>query len=212
MRAARLGVVVALLALGIPLAGCGLITLMHDSMIGPVSPAGRIHDAAVGRRFEATFQGVSGDAGGEARLRPFPRDIIRRMGSPSSLQKLTTGLEALLFGTSTYADRRTVTGATPDLARIPALGASAEDVLRALGPPDRWVRFAGGETMAYRAERERWTTLNVGIPPAIGFLIPVPGASNLAYRRITKDQRSEGFVLFFDESRRLRRIAAAPAR
>jgi len=211
LRTARLGVATALLALGSQLLGCGLFALMHDSMIGPVSPAGRIHDAVVGRSFEATFQGVSGDAGGEALFRPFPRDIIYRMGSPSSLQKLTTGLEAFLFGTSTYAERRAVTGATPDLARVPAAGASADDVLRALGPPDRWARFAGGETMAYRAERERWTTLNVGIPPAIGFLIPIPGASSLAYRRITKDQRSEGFVLFFDENRRLQRIAPAVA-
>jgi hypothetical protein len=208
---ARLGAVASLLALGGLLAGCGLATLMHDSILGPVSPAGRIHDAAVGRGFEATHQGVSADAEGEARLRPFPRDLIRRLGSPSSLQSLTTGLEAFLLGASTFADRRTITGATPDPSRIPTVGASVEEVVAALGPPDRWVHFAGGETMAYRSERERWTTLNIGVPPALGFLIPFPGASNLAYRRITKDKRSAGFVLFFDERRRLQRVASAPS-
>ncbi len=198
----------ALLLLAPALAGCGLLTLMHDQMIGPISPAGPIHDAAVGTGFEATFEGVSGNAEGEALLRPLPRDIIRRMASPSSFHSALIGIEAFLLGASTYADRRTVTGATPDPVRIPSLGASVEDVVTVLGPPDRWVRFAGGETMAYRAERERWTTLNLGIPPALGFFIPFPGASNLAYRRIGKDEHSEGFVLFFDAGRRLERVAA----
>lgn len=209
MRRSRLGAVAALLLLGGPLSGCGLLTLMHDQMIGPISPAGPIHDAAVGTGFEATFEGVSGNAEGEALLRPLPRDIIRRMASPSSFHSALIGIETFLFGTSTYADRRTVKGATPDPGRIPSLGASVDEVVTALGPPDRWVRFAGGETLAYRAERGSWTTLNIGIPPVVGFFIPIPGVSNLAYRRIDKEEHSEGFVLFFDEQRRLQRVAAA---
>jgi hypothetical protein len=189
--------------------GCGLVTLMHDEMLGPVSPAGRIHDAAVGRQFHATLEGVSSEAEGEPRLRPFPPDLIRRIGSPSSFHALTTGIEAFLLGASTFADRRKQSGSLPDLTRVPPLGASADEVLSALGPPDQWIRFAGGETMAYRAERERRTTLNLGIPPALGFLIPFPGASNLAYRRITKETHSEGVVLFFDGQRKLARVARA---
>ncbi len=210
MRAVRLGAAASLFVFGGVLAGCGLVTLMHDTILGPVSPAGRIHDAAVGSDFEATLEGVKGDAEGEARLRPFPRDLIRTLGSPSSFRKLVTGLEAFFLGASSYSDRRTSAGATPELGRLPAVGASAGDVLAALGPPDQWVQFAGGETMAYRSERTRWTTLNIGIPPALGFLIPIPGASSLAYRRVTEDLRSQGFVLFFDEHRRLERVAVAP--
>ena len=181
---------------------------MYDQMIGPLSPVGPIHDAAVGTNFEASFEGVKGNAEGEALFRPLPRDMLHRMASPSSFQSAVVGLEAFVLGASSYADRRTATGATPALARIPGLGASVEEAVTALGPPDRWVRFAGGETLAYRAERERWTTLNLGIPPVVGFFIPIPGISNLAYRRIAKEEHSEGFVLFFDAERRLQRVAA----
>ena len=207
MKRVRWAAAVALLAFAPPLSGCGLVTLMHDQMIGPISPAGPIHDAAVGTGFEASFEGVSGNAEGEALLRPLPRDMIRRMGSPSSFHSLLIGIEAFLFGASSWADRRSQTGAAPDAGRIPALGASLDEVVTALGPPDQWVRFAGGETLAYRAERERWTTLNIGIPPVLGFLIPIPGVSALAYRRIDKKETSTGFVLFFDGERRLARVA-----
>ena len=209
MRGSAFGAAIALLVLGAPLAGCGLLTLAHDSMLGPVSPAGRIHDAAVGSDFEATVGGFSADARDEPVLRPFPRDLIRRLGSPSSFHSLTTGLEAFLLGASTYSERRTAEGSTPDPAGIPAAGASADQVMAKLGPPDVWVRFAAGETMAYRAQRLRSTTLNIGVPPALGFLIPFPGASNLAYRRITQGTRTQGFVLFFDEQRRLQHVAPA---
>jgi hypothetical protein len=190
------------------LSGCGLVTLGHDQILGPVSPAGRIHDAAVGSDFEAGVEGFSADARDEPRLRPYPRDLIRRVGSPSSLHALTGGIEAFLLGASTFADRRAREGVTPDVARIPPVGSSLETVLSALGPPDRRARYVGGETLAYRAERERRTILNIGIPPALGFLVPFPGASNLAYRRISKETRGEGFVLFFDAEGRLARVAS----
>jgi hypothetical protein len=207
----RARALLALLGLALPLAGCGLLTLTHDEMIGPISPAGRIHDAAVGGNFEANIEGFTADATGEPRFRPYPRDLIRRLGSPSSLHALTGGLEAFLMGSSTYAERRARSGATPNPSRIPPPGSSLDAVLTALGPPDAWARFVGGATLAYRARRERRTILNVGIPPALGFLIPFPGASNLAYRRISKNVHNEGFVLFFDESRRLERVAPATA-
>jgi hypothetical protein len=197
----------AVAGLAFALAGCGLVTLGHDQMLGPVSPAGRIHDTAVGTDFEASAEGVSADARDEARLRPYPRDLIRRVGRPSSLQALTGGIEAFLLGASTFADRRSRRGATPDPARIPTVGSSLETALAALGPPDARARYAGAETLVYRAERERRTILNLGIPPALGFLVPFPGASNLAYRRISKETRGEGFVLFFDAEGRLARVA-----
>jgi len=208
---AGLGAVVSWLGLALQLAGCGLVTLAHDSMLGPVSPAGRIHDAAVGRHFEATLEGVTADAEGEPRLRPLPPDLLHRLGSPSSFHSLTTGLEAFLLGASVYSERRTVAAVAPEPVRIPALGASAEEVLAVLGPPDRWARFAGGATMAYRGQSERRTTLNLGVPPVVGFFIPIPGVSSLAYRRITADTHGDGFVLFFGADGRLERVARAPS-
>jgi len=210
LSAKRLRDVAALLAIATQLAGCGLVSLMHDSILGPVSPVGRVHDAVVGEGFEATFEGMTADARSEPRFRPYPRDFIRRIGSPSSFHALTIGIEAFLLGSSTYSERDAITGSTPDPARIPPIGARADDVVTALGPPDEWVRFVGGETMAYRSERIRLTILNIGVPPALGSLIPIPGASNLAYRRIRKDTRTDGFVMFFDENRRLEGVAGAP--
>ena len=211
MRPAGLGPVVSSFGLALQLAGCGLVTLTHDTMLGPVSPLGRIHDATVGRGFEATLEGVSADAEGEPRLRPLPPDLLHRLGSPSSFQSLTTGLEAFLLGASTYSERRKIAAVAPDVARIPAIGASAEEVLAALGPPDRWARFVDGAAMAYRGQSERRTTLNLGVPPVVGFFIPIPGVSSLAYRRISDDTHGDGFVLFFGADGRLERVARAPS-
>ena len=209
MRAAAAG---ALVALALCSTGCGLVTLMHDQVLGPVSPAGRIHDAAVGSRFEATIEGVTADAASEPRFRPYPRDMIRRMGSPSSFRSLTSGVQAFLLGASTYAERRTATGAAPASAAVPPLGAGRDEVLQAIGPPDEWVRFVGGEAMSYRADRERRTILNLGIPPALSAFVPIPAVSNLAYRRIWKESNRDGFVLLFDAGGRLVRVAPAGAR
>ena len=51
---------VALLALTVGLSslpGCGVLALVHDKILGPISPAGRIHPLVVGDDFRISEQG-----------------------------------------------------------------------------------------------------------------------------------------------------------
>jgi hypothetical protein len=199
----RLRSIVTLFTLSSFIAGCGLATLAHDSLLGPVSPAGRIHDATVGRNFRVTTEGPTAEAAGEPRLRPFPSDLVRRLGSPASFRALARGLEALAAGTSVVVDRRREVGPGWDVGNLPAAGATVTDVLRVLGPPDLWARRQGGGVMLYRSESVRALSMNLGVPPAAAGLIPVPGVASLAFRWTSRVVRSRGAILFFDAEGKL---------
>ena len=86
----RRAVALGLLGLAVfALSGCGLITLMHDSVLGPVSPLGRINAVTVGSDFRVTDTGPVADLGGDARLRP---SVPGRVGWPASLPVTRTAL------------------------------------------------------------------------------------------------------------------------
>src|SRR4030095_3990229 len=152
------------------LTGCGLITLMHDSVIGPVSPLGRINAVTVGSHFRVTDTGPVAELGGDARLRPTPRDMVRRIAMPSSYWALAQFFEYFLTSFSPVATRTTRVGRAVH-ETLPAElhpGAAVGEALALLGPPDVWVRRSGGSFMLYRGISERGGSFYAGGPAPVG--------------------------------------------
>jgi len=193
------------------LPGCGLVTLMHDSVIGPISPVGRINAVTVGSDFRVTDTGPVADLGADARLRPVPRDMIRRMAMPSSYWALAQFFEFFLTSTSPVATRTTRVGRAAD-APLPAElrpGVPVGTALALLGPPDVWVRRGGGSFMLYRGISERGWSIYAGVPPPVGWFIPIPGITNLRYSYRSERERASKVMLFFDEQDVLVRVSAS---
>ena len=193
------------------LSGCGLITMMHDSVIGPISPLGRINEVAVGSDFRVTDTGPVADLGGDARLRPTPRDMIRRMAMPSSYWALAQFFEYFVTSISPVATRTTRVGREPE-ATVPAdlrPGAAVGEALALLGPPDVWVRRSGGSFMLYRGISESGWSIYAGVPPPVGWFIPIPGITNLRYSYRSEHERASKIMLFFDERDVLVRVSSS---
>jgi hypothetical protein len=183
------------------LSGCGLITMMHDSLIGPISPVGRVNAVTVGSDFRVTDTGPVAELGADARLRPIPREMVRRMAMPSSYWALAQFFEYFLTSFSFVAERDTRVGraAIPNLPEQLRPGAPVGEALALLGPPDVWVRRSGGSFMLYRGISDHAWSFYVGVPPPAGWFIPIPGITNLRYSYRTERERASKLMLFFDE-------------
>jgi hypothetical protein len=193
------------------LSGCGLITMMHDSVIGPISPVGRVNAVTVGTDFRVTDTGPVAELGADARLRPVPRDMIRRMAMPSSYWALAQFAEFFLTSTSPVATRQTRSGRAAD-APLPAElhpGVPVGTALALLGPPDVWVRRSGGSFMLYRGISERGWSIYAGVPPPVGWFIPIPGITSLRYTYRSERERASKVMLFFDEQDVLVRVSSS---
>jgi len=207
-RGVALGLIVPA---SIALSGCGLVTMMHDSVIGPVSPVGRVNAVTVGSDFRVTDTGPVAELGADARLRPVPRDMIRRMAMPSSYWALAQFVEYFLTSTSPVATRETRAGRAAD-AMLPAElhpGVPVGTALALLGPPDVWVRRSGGSFMLYRGVSERGWSIYVGVPPPVGWFIPIPGITNLRYSYRSERKSASKVMLFFDEQDVLVRVSSS---
>jgi hypothetical protein len=194
----------------IAVSGCGLITMMHDSVIGPISPAGRVNAVTVGSDFRVTDTGPVADLGGDARLRPIPRDMVRRMAMPNSYWSLAQFFQFFLTSTSFLASRETSVGRTEVDERSAELrpGAPVAAALALLGPPDVWIRRGDGSFMLYRGVSERVWSFYVGVPPPVGWFVPIPGLTNLRYSYRSERERAAKLMLFFDERDLLIRASA----
>jgi hypothetical protein len=203
-----LGLGLAALA-AIALSGCGLITMMHDSVIGPISPVGRVNAVTVGSDFHVTDTGPVADLGADARLRPIPRDMIRRMAMPNSYWSLAQFFEFFLTSFSFVAQRETHVGRA-DLALPAELqpGVPVGEALALLGPPDVWIRRGDGSFMLYRGVSDRAWSFYAGVPPPVGWFIPIPGITNLRYSYRSEKERATKLMLFFDERDVLVRTSA----
>lgn len=199
-RALRL--LAALLA-GLGGAGCGLVTLAHDSTIGPVSPAGRIHAAVVGSDFHVTEHGPEAELGDDARLRPYPRDLFERVGAPHSFWSLAQGIQAFLASISPVTIRETRSGALAPTAVALAPGTSLDEALARLGSPDLWLARESESLLLYRAGSRRMLSFYLGVPPPAAALVPIPGIGNLYARWAIESERAEKLLLFFDRDGRL---------
>jgi hypothetical protein len=207
-RALEVGAVVLA---AIALSGCGLITMMHDSVIGPISPLGRVNAVAVGTDFHVTDTGPVAELGEDARLRPVPRDMIRRMAMPNSFWALAQFFEFFLTSTSPVATRTILVGRAADEPLPTELGPGVPvgDALALLGPPDVWVRRRGGSFMLYRGISERGWSIYAGVPPPVAWFIPIPFITNLRYSYRSERERSRKIMLFFDERDVLVRVSSS---
>lgn len=187
------------------LSGCGWLALVHDTMLGPVSPAGRIHPAVVGSRFRVTRTGPVADERNEALYRPYPPDLMERLGSPHSFYTAIQGLEAFIVGFTPVLQRDSDEGRVPaesDVGPLPE-GASLREVLARLGPPEVFIRREDESLLFYRESVARSLALYVGVPPLVGALIPFPGVGNLRFRYISGNTAVHKLMLVFDASDRL---------
>ena len=191
--------------------GCGLLTLAHDSVVGPVSPVGRIHESTVGSDFRVTERGPVAELGGDARLRPFPRDLLQRVAAPRSFWSLVQGMEAFLASLSPVATRESRTGrlVLAGERRALAPGASVAEALASLGPPDLWLRRESGSLLFYRVEQRRRLSFYLGVPPPAAALVPVPGIGNLHFRYASETERAQKLLLFFGRDDRLLEASAS---
>jgi hypothetical protein len=192
------------LCAGLGCAGCGLVALIHDSVIGPVSPADQIHATVVGSGFRVTERGPVADPGDDARLRPYPRDLFERVAAPHSFWSLAQGIEAFFASLSPVTSRETRRGALGAAAGTAlAPGASVDEALALLGPPELWLRREGESLLLYRSARRRTLSFYLGVPPPAAALVPIPGIGNLYLRWATESERAEKLLLFFDRDGRL---------
>jgi hypothetical protein len=180
--------------------GCGLATLTFDSTIGPLTPAPPLHDLTVGEEFHVTETGPEGTLGDNALLRPYPRDMIRRLSSPSSFWAATQGIEAFLTSISPIANRTAQVGGSTPTEMPPELqpGVALASALALLGPPDLWLRRESGSLLLYRDASRRVWSFYVGVPPPAALLVPIPFISSLRFRYISERERAQKLMLFFD--------------
>jgi hypothetical protein len=185
--------------------GCGLVSLTHDQLVGPVSPAGRIHAAAVGSEFRVTERGPVAELGHDALLRPYPRDLLERVSAPHSFWSLVQGLEAFIASISPVASRESRTGRLSDRLAHTRLapGTSVGEALARLGPPEFWLRRETGSLLLYRGRQRRTLSFYLGVPPPAAALVPLPGIGNLHFRYARESDRAEKLLLFFDADDRL---------
>lgn len=204
MKAALL----ALLALGLPgLAGCGAAGLIHDAYLGPISPAGYIHPYVAGERLEPSPETGRTRAGNvDALLRPYPRDVVRRL---NFFLPLTRGIRGAVASFSFVVERDGSIGKplAPEKRAALRPGMTAVDCLQLLGPPRQWIKRDGGSIMAYGAEVSHDIEFRVGLPPGVSQLVPVPGVSNLSWFLSMRRRVPYKTVLFFDRDDVLRVVA-----
>jgi len=193
------------------LPGCGLVTLTHDTLLGPVSPLGAIHDVSVGSDFRVTESGPAADTEGEPLLRPYPADLLERLAAPHSFYSLTQGLEAAIAGFSLVVQRDAREAELPDPGVRAGLrtGLDAEAVLRLLGPPELWIRSPSRSLMLYRGRGRRSIAFYLGVPPLASIFLPVPGLGNLRFRYTSSEDRVEKLLLFFDADDVLASVASS---
>ncbi|MGE0713014.1 MAG: hypothetical protein AB7N76_07970 [Planctomycetota bacterium] len=196
----------------LPLSGCSaLFAFIHDKTIGPISPAGNVHSATAGEDFRVSDEGVR-VASSEWWFRPYPRDMLARMGRPQSFWFAFKGIEAFFYGISPVVLREVDSGRevpAETLRQLEPRQTTSAQVLEKLGPPQLWLRRREGSVMAYRADKRRVLAFWIGTPP---FVDIIPGANNLSFRYLYERRRPFKTILFFDRDERLLGLASNAAR
>lgn len=192
--------------------GCTLQAFIHDKTVGPISPAGHIHPSTVGAEFVVTDEGIQTVRFSEWLFRPYPPDILRRMGQPETFWFAIKGIHAFFYGLSPVVVREHHSGEPLPVEKVEGLEptqTTAREVLDQLGPPQLWVRRAAGSIMAYKAEKREVFAFWIGTPP---FIDIIPGANNFSFRYMYRRLRPFKTILFFDTEDRLLGLVSNRAR
>jgi hypothetical protein len=191
----------ATLLLCLPLcSGCGVLALAHDKILGPISPAGRIHPLVVGDDFRVSENGPVADIVDPNPFRFYPPNPLKRLyRSPRTMLQ---GIQFFLGFVLRYALlRRDAIGQEVDYAAVEQLEAlrtqegatvSVSHVLDALGPPRKWFKRPGSQLMVYGSTARDELSFSLGLPPGVGNLLPIPGVGELLrfdYSHVTLDRQ-----------------------
>lgn len=141
--------------------GCAIPALINDKILGPVSPAGKIHAATVGAEFTVTDEGVvSALEPGQAILRPFPKKLFERLARPQSFYFMFKGLQAGVAGFSPIVHRVDGFGRPFDKAALALLDPRPKPLLQLerKRKPKPVARKRGGISGGthYRTPRSEW--------------------------------------------------------
>lgn len=211
------------LALGlglITLPGCGVLALAHDKILGPISPAGRIHPLVVGDDFRVSEQGPVADVIDPQPFRLFPPNPLKRLYR--SPQTALIGVQFFLGYVGRYVlQRHDGVGRPLDRSAVDALQAlrntegetvDVHRVLDVLGAPRQWIKRPASQLMVYGASARDELSFSLGLPPGVGNLLPIPGIGELLrfdYSHVTLDHSRT--LLFFDPDDRLVGVVRPPA-
>jgi len=202
---------------GLP--GCGVLALAHDQILGPISPAGRIHPLVVGDDFRISEQGPVADVVDPNPFRLFPPNPLKRLYR--SPQTALIGFQFFLGFIGRYVlQRHDGVGRPLDreaIARLEALRTTAGEVLDVhrvldvLGAPRQWIKRPASQLMVYGNEARDEIAFSLGLPPGVGNLLPIPGIGELLrfdYSHVTIDYTRT--LLFFDPDDRLVGVVQTP--
>lgn len=199
-----------LLALASP--GCGVLALVHDKLLGPISPAGRIHPLTVGDDFRISDKGPVATIVDPNPFRMFPPNPLKRLyRTPRTIMQ---GLQFYLGFVGRYVlqrhDQKGRRLAPEKLAELQALRhqdgrvVTAGDVLRILGVPRQWFKRKDSGLMVYGADARDELAFSLGLPPGVGNLLPIPGIGELLrfdYNKVIVEHSRT--LVFFDAQERV---------
>lgn len=177
--------------------GCGAVAVIHDHILGPFSPAGRLEPGVRGHRLVLGRRGLQSGPTDEPRLRAYPPSFIS--------QRLTRFDLAANGAMVSMANRSILTHQVgTEGHELPRQAASElvvgeckpADAVAAMGPPAMWLRRAAGDVLIWRQEKVRHLELRVGLGPASRF-IPVPLVGNIELDLRFGNQTEERLALLF---------------
>lgn len=189
--------------------GCGLITLTHDKVLGPISPAGRLHPFVTGTNVRVGRRGPEASAiAGTAAFRAYPLDILRHAYRTPVV--LLYGVQFYLGFVLRFVLQRVEQEGLPPppegrLALQERQGEwDVARVLKHLGCPQLWIKRREGSVMFYASRISRELGVSLGVPPGVGSLIPIPGVGELLrFDYNDTDVVMDRTLLLFDPQGRL---------
>ncbi len=203
--------VVALIPVVIGSAGCGAVAVIHDNMVGPISPARRLEVAIRGgwvhaiddrgRRYKRINDG-------EPRLRAYPKNTTKwLMAFDRVVRGARRGVERRSLVSHRFESAGNDLPSREQLDELEPGATTPQEAATALGPPDLWLRRADGDLMLWEHVRASQLEIRLGPGPATRF-IPVPGIGNLKLDLGFGRQGSERILLLFDPEGRLRTVSS----
>lgn len=186
--------------------GCGAVAVIHDHVLGPFSPAGRLEPGVRGHRLVLGRRGLVSGETDEPRLRAYPPSFIGQR-----LTRFDLAVNAIMLS---VANRSILTQQVgTEGHQLPRQAASElvvgqcrpADAVAAMGPPALWMRRAAGDVLIWRREMVRHLELRVGPGPASRF-IPVPLVGNLELDLRFGNLTDERLALLFSPEGKLEAV------
>ena len=198
--------------------GCGLVALMHDKMLGPISPAygeTGLHPLVVGENLRPGANGFVATVTDANPFRLYPPNPIEGLfHRPIALAR---GLRSFLGYVGRIVQQKWERiGRLPNPEELARLNAVRErdvptvsTVLDLLGPPRMWIKRANSQLMVYGEDVAYELLITIGAPPGVSDLIPIPGVGGVArVDYVGKEVHRDRTLIFFTADGRLLEVVA----